>query len=137
MKKEAQVSIEYLTIFGFVFLMIVPLIIIFFDQLGYIQDSISENQIRNIVIKIIDKAESVYYSGEPSKTTLKVYFPDHIDSINISKNYMVFNYLTYNNLLRSIIYYSNINLTGNLSTSPGIHFIEIRAEGDFVSITEN
>jgi len=87
--KRGQVSIEFLSIFGFVFLMTIPLIIIFFDQTGSVQDAISGNHIRNIAIKITDKAETVYYYGGPSKTTLKVQFPERIEYINIGSRTIV------------------------------------------------
>ncbi|MEM2138899.1 MAG: hypothetical protein QXM96_01980, partial [Candidatus Woesearchaeota archaeon] len=95
---------EFLVIFGFVFLMILPLILIYYDQLFFIKDEISENQIRNIMIKISDKAESIYFLGEPSQTIINVYFPENIESINFTKNAVIFNYRTSKNLLHSIYY---------------------------------
>ena len=71
--KRGQISVEFITIFGFVFLMTIPLIIIFFDQVGSVEDSISENHLKNVAQKIVDKAETIYYLGEPSKTTLKAF----------------------------------------------------------------
>ncbi|MEM3373866.1 MAG: hypothetical protein QXE31_01465 [Candidatus Woesearchaeota archaeon] len=133
---KSQVSIEFLTIFGFVFLMIVPLIIIYFDQLNFLKDSISENQIRNIAIKIVDKAESVYYMGEPSQTKMLVYFPENIDSVNITNNAIMFNYRTQSNLLHTIFFNSKVNLTGSLSPKSGIHKIIIKSQNGVVNIFE-
>ena len=139
--KRGQISIEFIAIFGFVFLMTIPLIIIFFDQAGSVQDAISENQIRNIAIKITDKAEAIYYSGYPSKTTIKAYFPEKIDSVNITSRTIIFNYRTAENLLHSIQSVSLINITGNISAEPGIHYIQLEAYneaggGGGVSISE-
>lgn len=134
--KKSQVSMEFLVVFSFVFLMILPLILIYFDQLFNLQDKISENQIRNIAIKIVDKAESVYFMGEPSQLTLSVYFPENIVSVNISNNSLFFNYLTKENVLHSIYYSTKINLTGNLSAKSGIHKILIKSENGVVHISE-
>lgn len=134
--KRTQISIEYITIFGFVFLMIVPLIIIYYDQTQHVQESIAINQIYNIAREIADKAEQIYYSGEPSKTTIQAYFPERIESITINGSIIQFNYLRYNNYVQSIIGYANVNLTGNLSSSSGIHYIEIEAQLKGVKISE-
>src|SRR3989344_8143682 len=98
--KRGQISVEFITIFGFVFIMTIPLIIIFFDQVGNIQDSVSQNQLRNIMIKIADKAETVYYLGAPSKTTLKVSFPERLEFFNISSRNIVAGYMSDKNLLQ-------------------------------------
>lgn len=136
MKKRSQVSVEFLTIFGFAFLMTIPVIIIFQTQSAETKDALATNHIRNIGIKIIDKAESIYYLGEPSKTTLEVYFPEHIQLINISGRTIIFEYLTSKNVLQENVLVSQINLTGSLSANPGIHYIKIEASGDAVSLSE-
>ena len=134
--KSAQASMEFLVIFGFVFLMMVPLIIIFFDQTGTVEDAIAGNQLRNIAIKIADKAESVYYTGGTSKTTLKVYFPDGLTSFNITSRTIIFGYTTKKGVFQNIEAVSIVNITGNLSVTPGIHYIEIQSNGGLVSIGE-
>ena len=39
-------------------------------------------QSSRVVNKIIDAAEEVFYLGEPSKNTIKIYMPSNIDSVN-------------------------------------------------------
>ena len=133
--KRGQVSVEFITIFGFVFLMNIPLIILFFDQSGAVQDAIAGNHLRNIAIKVTDKAETVYYLGEPSKTTLKTQFPERIEYINITSRIIIFGYRTAKNHIQEIISVSQVNLTGNISNNPGIHYIVIESSGDVVSIS--
>ena len=134
--KRGQISVEYITIFGFVFLMIIPLIVIFFDQSASVQDQIAQNQLRNIAIKVTDKAESMYYLGEPSKTTIKVQFPEHIEAVVISDKQIRFDYKTGTGNLIYITQDSKVNLTGTLSPAPGIHYIQIQSSGDEVVISE-
>ncbi len=135
--KRGQVSIEFITIFGFIFLMTIPLIIIFFDQSGAVQDAISENHIRNIAIKITDKAETMYYSGEPSKTTIKAYFPEKIEVITIGSRTIAFNYRTAKGTLHRIESVSLVNISGNISDNPGVHYIGIESTGGGVLITDS
>ena len=133
--KRGQVSVEFITIFGFVFLMTIPLIVIFFDQTGSVQDAIAGNHLRNIAIKVTDKAETMYYLGEPSRTTVKTQFPERIEYINITSRIIIFGYRTAKNNLQEILSVSQVNLTGNISTNPGIHYIVIESSGDVVSIS--
>ncbi len=136
MKKRGQVSVEFITIFGFIFLMTIPLIVIFFDQVGSVQDAISSNHLRNIAIKITDKAETIYYLGENSKTTLKAYFPDKVEYVNFTNREVIFGYRTTTNNIQQIISISQVNISGSLSTEPGTHYIIIESSGDEISITE-
>ena len=135
--KRGQVSIEYVAIFGFIFLMMIPLILIFFDQSGNVENAIASNHLRNLAIKITDKAETVYYLGEPSKTTVKAYLPEKVEYVNITDRTIIFGYRTIENTIHEIISVSMVNITGNISTDPGIHYIEIESTGDIVLIREN
>lgn len=134
--KRGQVSIEFISVFGFVFLMMIPLIVIFYDQSGAVQDAVASNHLRNVGIKIVDKAETVYYLGQPSKTTLKVQFPTNIESFNITEHGVVIGYNNAESDLQILpLIHSNVNLTGSVSTDPGIHYIVIESLGDKVSVT--
>jgi hypothetical protein len=136
LKKRSQTAMEFLIIFGFVFVMLIPLLIIFQLQTHETKDQLYSNQIRNIGSKIIDKAESIYYLGEPSKSTLKVMLPEKIENITFRENReLQFNYRTYKNNIQEISFTSLVNITGNISSSSGLHYIVIEAKGDYVSIT--
>lgn len=140
--KRGQVSVEFITIFGFVFLMTIPLLIVFFDTSNSVQDNLAQNHINNFAIKIVDKAETIYYMGSPSKTTIKVFFPTHIEYIRFinatdtTLSAIEIGYLTQKNTIDNIQQLSYVNLTGSLSTASGPHYIKIEALGDKVSITD-
>jgi len=136
MEKRGQVSIEFITIFGFVFLMMIPLIVIFFDQSGAVQDAIASNHLRNIGIKIIDKGESVYYLGEPSKVTIKTTFPERIEYINFTTRTILIGYRTQDNNIQAIEVVAKMNVTGSLSTNPGIHYISIEASSGGITVSD-
>jgi hypothetical protein len=134
--KRGQVSIEFITIFGFIFLMMIPLIIIFFDQSSAVKDAIASNHIRNLAVKIADKAETVYYLGEPSRTTFNAYLPESVISVNVTKRSVIVLYRTSKNSIQTIIASGNVNMTGNISIDPGVHHIEIKNIGDKVSVKD-
>jgi hypothetical protein len=135
--KKSQASIEFLVIFGFVFLMMIPLIAIFFDQTNVVQDTIAENQLRNLAIKIADKAETIYYTGGSSKTTVKAFLPDGITSFNISSRTINIQYTTKEGLPHNIVVSTLVNITGNVSVNSGIHNIEIVSSGGLVLIRDS
>jgi len=134
--KRGQVSVEFITIFGFIFLMTIPLVLVFFSQLGSVRDSLGQNQLRNIAIKLADKSESIYYLGEPSKTSIKAFFPEGIRYVILTGNEIMFGIMNSNGIIEEIYSVSQVNVTGNLSTSSGLHYITIEAYQGKVVISE-
>ena len=135
MKKRGQVSVEFITIFSFSLVMLIPLVIIFYDQIGDTKDSLYNNQIYNIVSKIVDKSETIFYYGQPSKTTLKAFFPDNIENVTIKNREIIFNFRNSQNSLNSITLTSLVNVSGTISRNAGIHYIVIEAKEDHVYIS--
>src|SRR3989338_10315860 len=85
---SGQVSIEYMIIIGFVTVITIPLIIIYHSFIQESNDEITSTQVSQIAKKIVDAAESVYYMGEPSQTSLRVNIPGNVITANTS-NYEV------------------------------------------------
>ena len=129
--KFAQVSMEYLVIVGFVLLITAPLIIIFYEHTATTNDQVITSQSDKIAKKIVDNAESVYYLGEPSKTRIKVYMPNNVEEIILQDYEVVFKVKT-NSGISDIAHTSNVNISGSVSTTPGIHYISIESRGDYV-----
>ena len=50
------------------------------------QDNVRISQVTNFGNKIISSAETVFYSGEPSKTTISTYLPEGVENITIAEN---------------------------------------------------
>ncbi|MEK6984686.1 MAG: hypothetical protein AABX33_08995 [Nanoarchaeota archaeon] len=136
MPLKSQISVEYMLIMGFVTIMTVPLIIIYFTYSSETNDSITSHQALQIARKIVDSSESVYYLGKPSQTTLKVNFPENIQSINLSNKEVVFKIKTKNGI-SDIVQVSAVNISGNLPNSQGIHMITVKAEDGYVQLTSN
>ena len=85
--------------------------------------------------KIVDAAESTYYLGEPSKTSLKTYFPNKIQNITIGNRELVF-FIKTKNGLDEIVILSQVDINGTLSVSSGIHHIDVESKGSYVLISE-
>lgn len=132
---KGQVSIEYAMIMGFVALITIPLIIIYYNYSASAKEDIVESQIYQISQHIVDSAESVYYLGEPSQTEISAYVPEGIvgAAIEMEKE-IVFNVTTKNGISQ-IVQISPVNLTGSLPITRGIHNIKIKAVGNKVDLS--
>lgn len=131
---KAQVAMEYLIIIGFVTIVTIPLVLIFQTHSQETREGITSTQIYHISKKVADGAETVFYLGEPSRLTIKSYFPENIDSITLGSNEIVFK-LKKKNGFDEIVVYTPINITGNLSTHQGVHYLNIECRGDHVWVS--
>jgi hypothetical protein len=132
---KAQVSIEYLIIFGIAFMMTFPLIIIYAKQITNIQADVTNAQIFRVSSKISDYAEEVYYAGEPSQRTLIISFPEGITSVTLNNTLIIFN-VTTADLNYVVVKETSANLTGSIRSFSGQHVIAFKAEKNYVNITD-
>lgn len=133
---KSQVSVEYMLVMGFAALMTIPLLLIYYTYSSDASDSVAASQALQIARKIVDSSESVYYLGKPSQTTLKLNFPDKINSIDLSNKEVVLKIKTKNGVT-DVVQVSSVNITGSLPTTQGIHIITVKAEEGYVQITSN
>src|SRR3989338_2716690 len=132
--KKSQISVEYMMIIGFVTLMTIPLILIYHS---FVQDSsteITSTQVQQIAQKIAGAAESVYYLGEPSQTTLKVNMPSNVVSADLSAGYEVVFRVKTTSGTSDIVQNSPVNITGSLPTAEGLYTITIKAKSGHVEV---
>lgn len=121
---------------GFTLLLLIPTIILFATESNNLQSDIAASHATQIARKIADKAEEVYYQGAPSKTTIRISIPKGVENITFSSKEVIISYRNPDNLLQEIIQNTPINISGNISASVGVHFISIKSEGDYVSVSE-
>ncbi len=136
MSLKSQVSVEYMLVMGFATLMTLPLLLIYYTYTSDSSDTVATSQALQVSRRIVDASESVHYLGKPSQTTLKLNFPDRIDSINLSSKELVFKIKTKNGVT-DIVQVSAVNMSGSLPTSQGIHILTIKADDGYVQITSN
>lgn len=126
---------EYLAVFAITALMIIPMIIIFTTQSSNLKAEIINAQLDKATSEIADSAEEVHYMGPPTQKTIKVTFPEGIQSIQTLDKRLIFNVKT-----ESIEYpftrETVANITGTLKTFEGTHILTIKAEQGYVSITD-
>ena len=133
---KSQISVEYMLVIGFATLMTIPLLLIYYTYSSDSSDSVAASQALQIARNIVDSSESVYYLGKPSQTTIKLNFPDKIDSINVSGREVVFKMKTKNGVT-DVVQVSAVNISGNLPKSQGIHVLTITADEGYVKVTSN
>ena len=136
MPLKSQVSVEYLLIMGFAAIMVLPLFLIYYSYSSDSTESVATSQALQIARKIVDSSESVYYLGKPSQTTLKLNFPDDIQSTNLS-NYEVVFKIKIRQGVAEIVQVSNVNISGSLPTTQGIHIVTITAQDNYVQVSSN
>lgn len=129
---------EYLAVVGISFFLIIPMIIIFFDQSNALKDDITAIQIEKIGLEIMDAAEEVYYLGPPSTKYLTVYLPAGVEAITISSQEITFSYQLGSALLDYPLGTGlPLNLSGTMSVHPGQHHVTVQAQDDGVAISDS
>ena len=108
---KGQSSLEYLMIVALTFAIIVPTTYLFYSYSKESGEEIIDAQITKIGKSVVDAAESIFYSGQGSKTVLELNIPDHIDSaLIIDGKELVFN-MTTNVGVSEIVFFSSANIT--------------------------
>ena len=86
MNKKAQPALEYLMIIALVLGIIVPTAYLLFRTTSESNAQILYSQINQIGNKIIDTAETVFFSGEGAKIVLDINMPEGITNAEILAN---------------------------------------------------
>ncbi len=108
---KGQSSLEYLMIVALTFAIIVPTTYLFYSYSKESGEEIIDAQITKIGKSVVDAAESIFYSGQGSKTVLELNIPDNIDSaLIIDGKELVFN-MTTNIGVSEIVFFSSVNIT--------------------------
>lgn len=109
--KRSQSSLEYLLVVALTFAIIVPTTYLFYNYSRESTQEIADAQVTKIGKSIVDAAETIFYSGEGSKTTLELNIPDNVDSaILIDGKELVFN-VTTNFGTSEIVFFSAVNMS--------------------------
>lgn len=132
--KKAQIGVEYMIIIGFVtfaVLSVLSIAIIYSDK---IKDRIRLNQIDNFGTKLVSFSEEVFFSGEPSKTTINLYLPEGVESIEIDQNYIIITTRTSSGENKRA-YKSKVPIQGIINSGQGIKKISLEAKEDYLLIS--
>ena len=110
-KVKSQSSLEYLLIVVLTFAVIIPAAYLFFSYSKESTEEIKDSQTLKIGRDIVDTAESIFYSGQGSKTVLEINIPDNVvNVVIIDGRELVFNISTSFGV-SEIVFISNVNMT--------------------------
>ncbi len=102
---------EFLIVVGFAFFVIIPATYFFLNFSRESAEEISYYQFEDIGRSIVDTAESLFYHGRGSKTTLTLRMPKGIENAAImDKRELVFNVSTSAGY-SEFVFFSRVNLT--------------------------
>ena len=132
-RSKAQVGMEYLLMIGFIIFVVMGILGVALIYTEGIKRDLGIDQIGNLASKITSTAETVFYSGEPSKATISGYLPEAVTNITIADNRIYFTISTTTGPT-IISYKSEVPITGTIDTSEGYKKIIIKAEDNYVSI---
>jgi len=134
MKQKAQIGIEYMIILGFVSFAILLIFVLAIFYSGQIKDKIKLNQVESFAVQLINSAESVFFAGEPSKTSVNLYLPEGIINLTITQDYLIITTRTSFGDNKKA-YKSRVPLQGSISSGEGIKKLSLEATENFVLIS--
>ncbi len=83
---------EFLILMGFLTFVIIGILGVGYFYSNTISDRIKANQVNNFAIKIISTSETVFYAGEPSRSTVSAHLPENVQDIEIIDNAIIITY---------------------------------------------
>jgi hypothetical protein len=133
--RRAQIGIEYMIVVGFVSLAIMSILAFAFLYSSQIKDKIRLNQVESFATQLVNSAESVFFAGEPSKTTIKLYLPDGVEEITIASDSVIIrtNVAAGGSNVRG--FSSKVPLNGSIAVGEGLKKLVLEAKSDHVQIT--
>ena len=131
---RAQSSFEYMMIFGLAIAFAIPVWVYVTSLQQSAGEELSMSYAENAVNQITSAADLVYVQGPPAKVRLSVYIPSRVEMINISNKTVNFRVLS--SAGASDIFSDSVaNLSGTLSSSEGMYWVNVESMGDYVQIT--
>ncbi len=78
---KAQYSMEFILIFAFSLIIIIPLVNIMQERYSESREDLSQSQAKHVLEEISIAAQNTFYAGYPSRTTLSLVFPKGIKNV--------------------------------------------------------
>jgi uncharacterized protein (UPF0333 family) len=130
-----QAAFEYLLLFSLI-LGILTFLTFYAQQMtDRNREEIMISNAEIAVNKIVEAADIVYSQGKPSQITLSIYISERVDSIVFS-NKMIIMRIGISSGFSDIFATSKAPLQGSISTNSGTKRIRVKAEENYVNITE-
>jgi hypothetical protein len=133
--KKGQVSVEYMLVIGFMFLLLTPLLILYAQTQQDTTDRLVEAQLSKAGHAFRDTAERVYYAGEPAQEQLTVQFPPNIRNVSLVNTSIIFTVQggggTYELPISTLA-----PLNGTVGNWQGVHTLTLTAMNGVVEVHE-
>ncbi|MBI5224670.1 hypothetical protein HY989_02275 [Candidatus Micrarchaeota archaeon] len=134
-KLKGQAAMEYMVMLGFALAIVLPLWLYVNTTIGESKQNLDVTYAKVAVNKIRDAADSVYVQGPPAQVPLVLDMPDNIASTSINGREIQIK--LYSQDGQTDIYaVAQSSLQGTLPTRSGRISILVKAESNFVNITE-
>ena len=112
---KGQSSLEYMFIVALTLTIIIPATYLFYSYSRDSGQDITDAQLTKLGRNIVDSAETIFYSGIGSKTTVDVTVPSGVlSTVIIDGRELVFNVST-NIGVSEIVFFSSVNITTDSS----------------------
>ncbi|MBI4150300.1 hypothetical protein HY488_02755 [Candidatus Woesearchaeota archaeon] len=135
--RKGQAAMEYLLIVGLAFVILTPMLYMFYDYTSTLRRDVNLAKVYKIGGTMVNTAEQMYYLGEPSKTTIRFNMPDGVVDVTVRgtmKDILVFHFGDQANY-EEIVIPGNVPMISLLTTSdftPGIKVISVEATANEV-----
>jgi uncharacterized protein (UPF0333 family) len=133
--KRGQASMEYMLILGFMFLLLIPLLVVYATTQKQSTDQLTEGQVLKVGNTIRDAAERIYFAGDPAQETISLYFPERIQQINITNKSIVF-VMSGGAGSYDLVVTGLAPLNGTLKTNTGIHIVRLVSQNNVVQVSD-
>lgn len=125
-QKKGQIGIEYMIIIAFVTFAIMTTLSLAVFYSGQVKDDIKLNQVENFAVQLINSAESVFFAGEPSKATVRLYLPEGVQSVAINSEGLFITVQGSHGITKRL-FTSRVPLSGSISPNQGTKKITLTA----------
>lgn len=132
--KKAQAGVEYMIIVGFITFAIISIFSLAIFYSGQIKDRIKLNQVENFAIQFVNSAESVFFAGEPSKTTIRLYLPEGVKNLELTSDHLIIT-VAVSSGENKRAYKSRVPIQGNISPGEGIKKLSLEAKEEYVLVS--
>mgnify|MGYP001561751496 CR=1 FL=1 len=134
--RKSQIGVEYLIVVGFVTFAIMSVVVLAFFYSGQIKDRIKLSQVEGFANQLIVFSEDIFFSGEPSKTTIKIYIPEGVQSIAVNPDSIVVT-TSVSGGTNIRVFESKVPLQGSIiNIGEGLRKISLVARENYVEISE-
>ena len=132
---KGQVSTEYLVMIGFVLVILVPIVIIYFNYTGSTSDTISSAKTSQVAKEIVKASNEVSSFGEGSQKKIKISFPDGLTSINFDNKEIIFRFKDSKGNENEIVEVADVNFAAyTIPFTPGVKDLVVKSLADSVVV---